>query len=147
MKKTVVASLTVATALACGMISLNAQSAGRNVWSGVFTAAQADRGKALFAANCAKCHGDTLQGEDQAPQLAGSNFMSNWNGENVGDLVDRIHSSMPADNPGSLSLASATDLATFILSSNQIPAGATELPHDQQLQSQIRIDANKPASP
>jgi quinoprotein glucose dehydrogenase len=137
----------VATVLAGGMVSLQAQNAGRNVWSGVFTSAQADRGKALFAANCAKCHGDSLQGEDQAPQLAGSNFMSNWNGENVGDLVDRIHTSMPADNPGSLSLASATDLAAFILSSNSIPAGAAELPHDPQLLAQVRIDANKPAAP
>jgi cytochrome c len=145
--KKIVVSLAAAAVLAFGVASLQAQAPGRNVWSGVFTAAQADRGKALFVANCAKCHGDTLQGEDQAPQLAGSSFMSNWNGENVGDLVDRIHSSMPADNPGSLSLASATDLATFILSSNQIPAGANELPHDAQLQSQIRIDAIKPAAP
>jgi quinoprotein glucose dehydrogenase len=144
--KKIAVTLMVATVLAGGMVSLQAQSAGRNVWSGVFTSAQADRGKALFAANCAKCHGDSLQGEDQAPQLAGSNFMSNWNGENVGDLVDRIHTSMPADNPGSLSLASATDLAAFILSSNSIPAGTTELPHDQQLLGQVRIDANKPAA-
>ena len=33
---------------------------------------------------------------------------------------------------------------TFILSSNQIPAGATELPRDQPVQAQIRIDALKP---
>src|SRR5471032_253720 len=143
MKKTIV-SLAVATALGLGVVSLQAQDAGRNVWSGVYTSAQADRGKTLFMANCAKCHGDSLQGEDQAPQLAGSNFMSNWNGENVGDLVDRIHSSMPADDPGKLSLASATDLAAFILARNQIPAGANELPHDTQLLGQIRIDALKP---
>jgi cytochrome c len=145
MKKTIV-SLAVATALGLGVVSLQAQDAGRNVWSGVYTSAQADRGKTLFMANCAKCHGDSLQGEDQAPQLAGSNFMSNWNGENVGDLVDRIHSSMPADDPGKLSLASATDLAAFILASNQIPAGANELPHDTQLLAQIRIDALKPGA-
>jgi hypothetical protein len=50
----------------------------------------------------------------------------------------------PADDPGKLSLASATDLAAFILSSNQLPAGTAELPRDPQLQTQIRIDATKP---
>jgi mono/diheme cytochrome c family protein len=140
----VIVCITVVATLAGGAAALQAQGAGRSVWTGVFTSAQADRGKVLFTDNCAKCHGDNLQGEDQAPQLAGPGFMSNWNGETVGDLVDRIHTSMPADDPGKLSLASATDLAAFILSSNQLPAGTAELPRDQQLQAQIRIDATKP---
>jgi hypothetical protein len=53
---------------------------------------------------------------------------------------------MPADDPGKLSSAQATDIATFILSANQMPAGSTELPRDAQLQSQIRIDALNPAA-
>jgi hypothetical protein len=81
-----------------------------------------------------------------APQLAGPDFLSNWNGENVADLVERIHSTMPADDPGKLSLAQATDLASFILSANQMPAGSAELPRDSQLQQQIRIDALNPAA-
>jgi cytochrome c len=142
MKKIVVSVAVAATALACGSAALQAQGAPpRSSWSGIFTSAQADRGKQLFMDNCAKCHGETLAGDEAAPQLAGPDFLSNWNGENVGDLVERIHSTMPADNPGKLSVASATDVASFILSSNQMPAGAAELPRDQQLQQQIRIDA------
>ena len=141
--KSIFVTLTAAAILAGGTVALQAQAA-RSVWSGVFTSAQADRGKALFMDNCAKCHGETLAGDEAAPQLAGSQFLSNWNGESVADLVDRIHTSMPADDPGKLSVASATDIASFILSSNQIPAGATELPRDQPVQAQIRIDALKP---
>jgi cytochrome c len=144
--KSIILGVTAAAILAAGVVSLQAQGAGRSVWSGVFTSAQADRGKTLFMANCAKCHGETLAGDEAAPQLAGSQFLSNWNGESVADLVDRIHSSMPADDPGKLSVASATDLAAFILSSNQIPAGATELPRDQPIQAQVRIDALNPAA-
>jgi len=33
--------------------------------------AQAERGARLFAANCAKCHGDSGQGSDDAPPLVG----------------------------------------------------------------------------
>ena len=136
----------MSAAMAAGIVSLKAQDAPRSSWSGVFTAAQADRGKQLFMDNCAKCHGESLAGDEAAPQLAGSNFLSNWNGENVADLVERIHTSMPADDPGKLSLASATDLAVFILASNQMPAGQGELPRDQTVQQQIRIDAINPAA-
>jgi len=144
--KSILVGATVAAILAAGVVSPPAQGAGRSSWSGIFTAAQADRGKVLFMANCAKCHGESLAGDEAAPQLAGSQFLSNWNGENVGDLVDRVHTSMPADDPGKLSVASATDVAAFILSSNQMPAGTTELARDQTVQAQIRIDALNPGA-
>ena len=144
--KSVVVIPAVALLLCAASIPLYAQGGARSSWSGIFTAAQSDRGKALFMDNCAKCHGESLAGDEAAPQLAGSSFLSNWNGENVADLVERIHTSMPADDPGKLSLASATDLAAFILASNQMPAGQAELPRDPTIQAQIRIDALNPAN-
>ena len=145
MKNIFVLSAAAAAILAAGIVSLQAQGAPRSSWSGIFTTDQVARGKQLFSDNCAKCHGENLAGDEAAPQLAGPDFLSNWNGETVSDLVDRIHTTMPADNPGKLSLASATDVASFILSSNQMPAGAAELPRDAQLQAQIRIDALNPS--
>lgn len=144
--KKIYPGLAAALLLAGGVASLEAQEGPRSSWSGIFTAAQAERGKQLFMDNCAKCHGQTLAGDEMAPQLAGPDFLSNWNGENVGDLVERIRTTMPADDPGKLSRASATDLAAFILSSNQMPAGANELARDQPVQAQIRIDAINPAN-
>jgi cytochrome c len=146
MKAAFTSMAALAAVMAAGIVSLQAQDAPRSSWSGIYTSAQADRGKQLFMDNCAKCHGESLAGDEAAPQLAGSNFLSNWNGENVADLVERIHTSMPADDPGKLSLASATDLAAFILASNQMPAGQGELPRDQTVQQQIRIDAINPAA-
>src|ERR1700733_90321 len=124
--KSIFVGLTAAAILAAGMVSLQAQGTARSSWSGIFTSDQAGRGKQLFMDNCAKCHGANLAGDEAAPQLAGPDFLNNWNGENVADLVDRIYTTMPADNPGKLSQASATDVAAFILSSNQMPAGTAE---------------------
>jgi hypothetical protein len=53
---------------------------------------------------------------------------------------------MPLDNPGALSNASSTDVVAYLMSQNGIPAGAAELPVDSSVQSQIRIDPNKPGS-
>ena len=144
--KSIFVGLTAVAILAGSIVALQAQGSGRSSWAGVFTAAQAERGHQLFTDNCAKCHGATLAGDEMAPQLAGPDFLSNWNGENVGDLVERIHTTMPADDPGKLSAAQATDIASFILSANQMPAGSADLPRDAQIQQQIRIDALNPAA-
>jgi len=53
---------------------LQAQGAVHSIWDGVYTSAQADKGKALFSDNCAKCHGGTLDGNDEIPALKGSHF-------------------------------------------------------------------------
>jgi len=39
-----------------------AQPSERSVWDGVYTAEQAKRGEALYANNCASCHGSALGG-------------------------------------------------------------------------------------
>ncbi len=109
---------------------LQAQTAAmRSVWDGVYTQAQADRGKAAFEQNCAKCHGGQLQGMDEIPPLSGGHFMADWETQSIADLVQRIHNTMPMDNPGALSTASSTDVVAYLLSQNKIPAGDTELPH------------------
>ena len=122
-----------------------AQAAPHSIWDGVYTADQAARGKEQFDAHCAKCHGATLAGNEMAPPLSGAAFLDNWNTLMIADLVERIHSTMPADDPGSLSRKTATDIVSYILSVNQIPAGAAELPSDAQLQAMLRIDETKPA--
>lgn len=121
-----------------------AQDTTRSVWDGVYTADQAKRGETAYATNCAACHGDQLTGGEMAPPLAGGEFLSNWNGLTMGDLFDRIRTTMPAGKPGSLSRETNADIAAFILSFNKFPAGALELPHQSEVLKQIKIDAEKP---
>jgi cytochrome c len=125
--------------------SLYAQSAPKfTVWTGVYTAAQADRGKAVYAEHCARCHNEGLEGKDEIPPLKGSHFLSNWDAQQVSDLTQRVRGTMPLDNPGSLSAASTTDLVAYLLQQNDIPAGAAELSSDPFTQAGIQIAAQKP---
>lgn len=115
-----------------------------SVWDGVYTSAQADRGKSLYAQQCASCHGAGLDGSGAAPPLAGADFKSNWNGQTAGDLLDKMQTTMPADKPGQLSRARNADILAFLLASNDFPAGPKELPSDAAALARIRFVAAKP---
>ena len=127
-----------------GSTLLFAQGAMRSTWSGVYDAAQADKGKALFADNCAKCHGGTLDGNDEIPPLKGAHFMADWETQTIADLVQRVHGTMPLDDPGKLNAESATAVVAYLLQQNGMPAGNAEL--NDLTATQARIDAQKPGS-
>jgi cytochrome c len=137
----------VGLAIGISYSPLHAQAApSHSVWDGVYTKAQAARGATLYHQSCEKCHGADLTGTgDQAPALVGDSFLSDWTGLTASDLFDRIHKTMPADSPGSLSEAASTDIMAFILSSNKFPAGTKELGHDAGELGQIGIQSTKPA--
>jgi len=116
----------------------------RSVWDGVYTAEQAKRGQTLYANECSSCHGLALNGGESAPPLTGGEFMSNWSGLTVGDLFDRIRTSMPADNPGHLTRQQDADILAHILSANQFPPGNKELETRSEVLKQIRLEAEKP---
>jgi S-disulfanyl-L-cysteine oxidoreductase SoxD len=98
---------------------------------GIYNQAQAQRGQATYTQACSACHLADLSGSDQAPSLAGGDFLDRWDGQSVGDLVDRIRTSMPADNVGSLNTQSATDIVAYILQANKFPTGQDELKADR----------------
>ncbi len=106
---------------------LSEQEATRSVWDGVYTDAQADRGRPLYNQHCASCHADTLMGGEMSPPLVGGEFLSNWNGLTLGDLFERIRTTMPQNKAGKLSREVNSDITAYILSVNKFPAGKTEL--------------------
>ena len=126
-----------------GAFAARAQS-GRTVWDGTYSAAQAARGKAVYATNCAMCHGETLTGIDVAPPLVGSAFLNNWNGTSAGDLFTRIHDTMPLNNPGTLSGRNVADVEAFVLQANGFPAGEAELPSNPAMLGGTKIITTKP---
>jgi mono/diheme cytochrome c family protein len=125
-----------------GLVSLAAQTT-RSVWDGVYTSAQAVRGGVLYANNCASCHGSALGGGESAPPLTGGEFFSNWNGLTVGDLFERIRTSMPADRPGRLTREQDADILAFMLGVSQFPPGETELGRQTEVLKQIRFESSK----
>jgi mono/diheme cytochrome c family protein len=114
------------------------------VWDGVYTEEQARRGDTAYAQECASCHGLTLNGGEMAPPLTGGEFISNWNGLTAGDLFDRIRTTMPANAPGRLNREKTADILARILSVNQFPPGAMELPRQSEVLKDIRIEATRP---
>ncbi len=114
-----------------------------SVWDGIYSAEQARKGEALYRQECASCHGEKLEGRGQAPPLTGGDFTMDWNGMTVGDLFEKMQTSMPADQPGHLSREQNATLLAFILNANKFPAGAAELPTDGERLRQIRFEAAK----
>ncbi len=112
----------------------------RTVWSGVYTEAQAQRGETAYATHCQACHGAQLTGVGEAKPLGGSAFLSSWNGLTVGDLFDRIRSTMPATAPKSLARETYADVLAYLLKFNGFPAGQTDLPGRVEALADIRID-------
>ena len=109
--------------------------------AGVYTAAQASRGASVYTANhCVMCHGPDLTGSDSTPPLAGNMFLADWVGQSLGDLATRIHTTMPQDNPGSLSDAEVADVIAYILQQNKYPVGTKEIPTDAAGQGAITLD-------
>jgi S-disulfanyl-L-cysteine oxidoreductase SoxD len=123
--------------------ALIAQSS-RSVWDGVYTAEQASRGAALYAGQCAGCHGTELTGGESAPPLAGGDFLSNWNGLTAGDLFDRIRTTMPASAPGRLTRDQNADILAFMFGKNGFPAGKAELERQSESLKQIRVESSRP---
>jgi len=126
-----------------GCYRLAAQSESRSVWDGVYTEAQANRGQPLYIQHCASCHDETLAGRDEAPALAGSDFLSNWTGLTLGDLFERMRTSMPLNNPGTLGRPVISDILAYILSVNKFPACKADLPTQTEVLRLIRIDPAK----
>jgi len=127
-------------AVSAVVLALAAQTT-RSVWDGVYTTEQAARGAALYANNCASCHGSALGGGESAPPLTGGEFSANWNGLTVGDLFERVRISMPADRPGKLTREQDADVVAYMLSVSEFPAGKTELARQTEVLKQIRIEA------
>ena len=82
-------------------------------------------------------------GQGHAPPLAGDDFQDNWNGKTADDLFEKMQTSMPADQPGSLSRAQNADILAFLFLSNGFPARSKDLPADAALLQKIRFEAVK----
>jgi cbb3-type cytochrome c oxidase subunit III len=124
-------SVMVAVTLVAGAIlqagtSLQDNQSQNGIWVGVFTGAQAERGKAAFEASCAGCHNSDLSG-DRGPALVGDRFLVNWETHNLNRLFTKIKDTMPANRPSSLPNDVYLDILTHILQANAFPSGTEEL--------------------
>src|ERR1700732_1605842 len=116
----------------------------KSQWDGVYTDDQAKRGEPMYQQYCASCHGPDMTGGEMAPGLTGGGFSSHGNDLALGQLFDRIRTSMPQNNPGSLSRQQCADILAFILSKGNAPAGTTELATQSEVLGMIKYVAINP---
>ncbi len=112
----------------------------KGVWDGVFTSAQAERGKeAAERVRCTGCHGNELGGTERAPALKGPAFLANWEDGSVNRLFTKIRDTMPPSNTDQLPAASKLDVVAFLLRANGFPAGSVELTSEAEALDSIQI--------
>jgi mono/diheme cytochrome c family protein len=116
-------------------VSLCAQS----VWDGVYSAAQAERGRSAYETSCVNCHNRDLAGSVRAPALRGDKFMLSWQNGSVNNLYSKIRFSMPATYPDSVSDEVKLDIVAYLLQQNGFPAGSTGLAIDAERLEAIQI--------
>jgi alcohol dehydrogenase (cytochrome c) len=114
----------------------------------LFTAQQAAQGKSIYAARCAPCHGETLQGGSASP-LAGPAFAAAWTRGLVGDWADSqltvedldfiIRTTMPKGAAGKLSAEEYTAVLAYVLEQNGYPSGSVSLRPDSPQMKQARL--------
>jgi len=124
--------------------AIDGQEPKRTVWDGVYTAAQAERGRGAYMQACASCHADDLRGKSTAPSLVEESFLFLWGDMSVGDLFERTRMLMPSDRPGSLAADTYADIIAFIAQKNGFPAGSTDLGADVAALKQILITGKRP---
>ncbi|MEW6211251.1 MAG: PQQ-binding-like beta-propeller repeat protein [Acidobacteriota bacterium] len=115
--------------------------AGQSAESGVYTQAQAARGRALYDKQCALCHGSRLEGASSTP-LAGARFMEKWGrgNHNVDELYYITRTQMPFGAGGTLTRQQYIDIVAYILKVNGYKSGAQPLPLNSALLKRIRIE-------
>jgi mono/diheme cytochrome c family protein len=107
----------------------------RSVWDRVYTEGQAARGQKVFESVCAACH--TID------DFSGTTFTGTWGGSTSLDLFQKIQTTMPMDQPGSLAPQEYIDVVSYFFRVNEFPAGDTELDTDAEHLKAIRIQAKK----
>jgi len=108
-----------------------------SVWDGVYTAAQAERGKQVYVGHCARCHGGD-PATSQSP-LSGDRFAEHWESRTLADLFRRIRDTMPAGQVATVDDPQKLDAMAYVMQQNGFPEGGAELTADADALATIQI--------
>ncbi|MFA5909449.1 MAG: cytochrome c [Vicinamibacterales bacterium] len=135
MIRTVIIAAGTTLALTVGAVALNGQTPQKSTNDGVYTVAQAGRGKEAFDSKCTTCH--------EPARFAGDTFLDAWSGKPLKDVWDIASGTMPEDNPGSLKPQEYGDILAYFLQLNAFPTGEGELPGNAGAMANIKVEKPK----
>lgn len=122
---------------------LSAPLFAQTVWDGVYTADQAQRGKTAYTQYCVGCHKPDLLGIEGA--MKGELFIERRREDNLETLFLDMKATMPRGNPGGLPDQTYTDIISYVLQSNEMPAGSAALkPEELEEVQLVGKDGPKP---
>ena len=109
------------------------------VWSGVYSKAEAERGRQAFRKLCGRCHGADMKGGLTAPSLVGDKFFDRWSDLRLGDVVAYIQAAMPREHEFYVPADSARAIISLMLQESGVPAGHQPMSKDIDVQHSILI--------
>jgi mono/diheme cytochrome c family protein len=104
--------------------------------NGLYTEAQATRGKRTWQGICASCH--------TTAEHADSKFAEDWRGRSLLAFYQSLYTTMPKDDPGTLSEEEYMDVIAYLLKLNRMPAGAVELQADTAMLKRSMMEFKPP---
>ena len=96
-----------------------------------YTDSQAVRGGQWFAARCQSCH--------PSRDMSSPDFKVRWGGLTALDLYSIISTTMPQNEPGTLSRRAYADVVAYLMQINGLQAGSTPLAADSTALSAARL--------
>ena len=140
---------TAATGAATGLLLLCAVTllaprtsdaqALRSTTQGVYTPAQAIKGKSVFNGACLGCH--------TTASHMGPAFELRWFGRPLSELYGYLSNLMPKSAPGTLTEDEYVWVTAYILKLNGMPAGKVELNAEPNWLKAVRINATPSSTP
>lgn len=125
-RRRLVPALTVAALVGAALLSHEGESAirspqnERTVWDGVYSVAQAERGRAAFESECTRCH--------DVGDFVGEDYLATWRGQTLKDFYLYISSGMPPDLHEEIAdFEVYADMLAYVLRSNDFPTGEADL--------------------
>ena len=123
-------SLTAALAVVAWGAAAGLAQPGPSTADAVYTTAQADKGKELYAEKCESCH--------NPEKFTGGEWTRAYVSRPLSEVSGAM-AEMPLDNPGSLTADDLGALIAYFLSMNKYPAGPAPLSGEQEALKAIMV--------
>lgn len=121
----------VFTAARLLVLCVPALAEAQQVLSPTYSDSQAVRGRQWFESACQSCH--------EIKDMTSPDFKVKWAGRTAFDLFEIISTTMPEEEPGTLTQRTYVDIVAYLMQLNGVPAGTTALEAEPSVLSSARL--------